>query len=272
MFFQFDEKDDTLFISSEDKAWDCEVSGFDVGPDLWAAGGGDTTDHIIPANVLWPDNSARLPFVCVLKDDKTVSVKKEEVTTSPTKSACGADVSPGKKHGKRVREEWKVSTKAEEKTCSSNTTQPCNSKRSSGNESSSSSSNNSNTSRDTKHSPVKSEDCEVSAVKQEASTPTEDVIASLLRRTGICVREEGVVRARWEEVVREEENYQPDHPSLNLVHEEEDALGKRAVVVSTIFRYSIVPCRVQLFSSKCQQSFGIYRGNNIFFIFYSFRI
>lgn len=165
-------------------------------------------------------------------------VKKESDSTpaSPTKE--------GRKPGKRVREQWTVSpTKAEEKPCSSNSSNNTTT-HSSSNSNSSSDSNNSNTSRDTATNPVKSEDniCDVSAVKSESDITTEDVIASLLRRTGITVRGEGEVRRRWRDVVREEENYQPDTPSLNLVHESEDALGRRAVAVSTIFRnLSFVP-------------------------------
>jgi len=237
--FQFEEKDSTLFVSSEDKNWDEVALGFDAGPDLWAAGGGDVTDHIVPANALWPESRATLPFVRVIPSGKEeVLVKKESDSTpaSPTKE--------GRKPGKRVREQWTVSpTKAEEKPCSSNSSNNTTT-HSSSNSNSSSDSNNSNTSRDTATNPVKSEDniCDVSAVKSESDITTEDVIASLLRRTGITVRGEGEVRRRWRDVVREEENYQPDTPSLNLVHESEDALGRRAVAVSTIFRnLSFVP-------------------------------
>jgi len=70
----------------------------------------------------------------------------------------------------------------------------------------------------------------------------EDVIASLRRRTGILVKDEAAVRRRWAAPVLEEENYQPDQASLNLVTESEDALGRRAIAVSTIFRnLSFVP-------------------------------
>ena len=49
----------------------------------------------------------------------------------------------------------------------------------------------------------------------------------------------------------EEENFQPDCASLNLVKESKDNLGKRAIVVSTIFRnLSFVPGNETLLSSN----------------------
>jgi len=195
-------------------------------------------------------------------------VKKEESSSaSPTKNS--ELVSPGKKHGKRVpREEWKVNAKAEEKsTPTTNNSHPSSSS------SSSSSSNNSNTTTREPSLTVKSEqgggDTESSSEKpqkqpennnsavndvdkdnktnnqesqQETTTTQEDVIESLARRTGISLRDEAGARRRWSRPVLEEENYQPDQASLNLVTEAEDALGRRAVAVSTIFRnLSFVP-------------------------------
>ncbi len=46
---------------------------------------------------------------------------------------------------------------------------------------------------------------------------------------------EAVLR-RLVKPVLEEENYQPDHASLNLVQEPQDLLGRRGICVSTIFR------------------------------------
>lgn len=70
----------------------------------------------------------------------------------------------------------------------------------------------------------------------------EDPVESLRRRTGLILRDPEAVRRRWVEPVLEEENYQPDQASLNLVTESQDALGRRAIAVSTIFRnLSFVP-------------------------------
>lgn len=264
VLFQFEEKDDTLFINEDERDWDPEVLGFSSAPDLWADGGGDTTDHIIPANALWAD--IRLPFVRILKDGKdkiSMSLAKKE-----TEVVKNSEISPGKKHGKRVREEWKVSSKSEEKpACNSNssnsninTSQPSDSRSSSNSGSSSSSSNTRREGDEGKEEVkkgendpvVKSEQSEESAVKTENVEPetVEDVLEALKRRTGIQVRDEAEVRRRWDYKILEEENYQPDQASLNLVSDAEDTLGRRAICVSTIFRnLSFVPGNESLLGS-----------------------
>lgn len=99
---------------------------------------------------------------------------------------------------------------------------------------------------------VKSEQSEESAVKTENVEPeaVEDVLEALKRRTGIQVRDETEVRRRWDNKILEEENYQPDQASLNLVSDAEDTLGRRAICVSTIFRnLSFVPGNESLLGS-----------------------
>ena len=89
----------------------------------------------------------------------------------------------------------------------------------------------------------------------------DDPVASLRRRTGLILRDAAAVRARWAEPVLEEENYQPDQASLNLVTESQDALGRRAIAVSTIFRnLSFVPGNEPILgkahSSSCELLLG----------------
>ena len=201
----------------------------------------------------------------ILKDGK------DKISVSPVKKETevvkNSEISPGKKHGKRVREEWKVSSKTEEKpACNSNssnsdtnTSQPSDSS-----SSSNSSSSSSNTRREGEEGKeeevkkgendplVKSEQSEESAVKTENVEPeaVEDVLEALKRRTGIQVRDETEVRRRWDNKILEEENYQPDQASLNLVSDAEDTLGRRAICVSTIFRnLSFVPGNESLLGS-----------------------
>ena len=201
----------------------------------------------------------------ILKDGK------DKISVSPVKKETevvkNSEISPGKKHGKRVREEWKVSSKTEEKpACNSNssnsdtnTSQPTDSS-----SSSNSSSSSSNTRREGEEGKeeevkkgendplVKSEQSEESAVKTENVEPeaVEDVLEALKRRTGIQVRDETEVRRRWDNKILEEENYQPDQASLNLVSDAEDTLGRRAICVSTIFRnLSFVPGNESLLGS-----------------------
>ena len=70
----------------------------------------------------------------------------------------------------------------------------------------------------------------------------EDIIDKIHRFTGILLRDPDSARKRWNKDNLEDENYVRDEPSLQLVSEAEDNLGKRAVCVSTILRnLSFVP-------------------------------
>jgi len=67
-------------------------------------------------------------------------------------------------------------------------------------------------------------------------------LETIRERTGIIVQTGPGVEERWNKTVLEEENFQPDCASLNLVSEWQDNLGRRAIVVSNIFRnLSFVP-------------------------------
>ena len=78
-----------------------------------------------------------------------------------------------------------------------------------------------------------------------------DPLEVLRERTRIIVQGGLGFESRWPKTVLEEENFQPDCASLNLVKESQDNLGKRAVVVSTIFRnLSFVPGNETLLPSN----------------------
>ena len=78
-----------------------------------------------------------------------------------------------------------------------------------------------------------------------------DPLEVIRERTGIVVKTGAGFESRWSTTVLEEENFQPDCASLNLVGENQDNLGKRAVVVSTIFRnLSFVPGNETILSSS----------------------
>ena len=49
---QFDEQKDKLFVVDDERGWDGVGCGFEAGEELWAAGGGNETDHIHPADNL----------------------------------------------------------------------------------------------------------------------------------------------------------------------------------------------------------------------------
>jgi len=85
-----------------------------------------------------------------------------------------------------------------------------------------------------------------SEVKSEAvedeEPPPEDIIDKIKRLTGITVRDPDLVRQQWKEELLEDENFVRDEPSLHLVSEANDSIGRRAVCLSTIFRnLSFVP-------------------------------
>jgi len=77
---------------------------------------------------------------------------------------------------------------------------------------------------------------------EEDQEEKEDIIDKIKRLTGIEIQDADAVRSRWAEEALEDENYVRDEPSLHLVSEANDNLGKRAVCISTIFRnLSFVP-------------------------------
>ena len=90
--------------------------------------------------------------------------------------------------------------------------------------------------------------------KEEADKEVEeekDPLEVIRERTGIVVKTGAGFESRWSTTVLEEENFQPDCASLNLVQECQDNLGKRAVAVSTIFRnLSFVPGNESILSSS----------------------
>lgn len=269
MEFEIDDCEDTLFLLDEERNWDSTNSGFHSGLEVWAAGGGLETDHIISAVGPCLDTSV-VPFVRVLKDlrvgdgVKTPTTSNKAVTNSKdTNNASdglnhknNSDVtSPGKTPKKKVpRETWKVSTNPI-KTENEKTTTPVSNGTSSFSVTNLTNSTStdvkdaktkSTTENETKSTPVNDEkatsDSAVKVEKVEPEEEPEDVVDSVMKRTGIVLKEKDALRKRWVEPILEEENYQPDMPSLSLVSENQDNIGKRAIAVSNIFRnLSFVP-------------------------------
>ena len=70
----------------------------------------------------------------------------------------------------------------------------------------------------------------------------EDVVDKIHRLTGIVLQDPESARNLWSRENLEDENYVRDEPSLQLVSDTNDNLGKRAVCISTILRnLSFVP-------------------------------
>ena len=77
---------------------------------------------------------------------------------------------------------------------------------------------------------------------EEAEPEPEDIVDKIHRLTGIALKDPDLARKLWNKVNLEDENYVRDEPSLQLVSETNDSIGKRAVCVSTILRnLSFVP-------------------------------
>ena len=72
--------------------------------------------------------------------------------------------------------------------------------------------------------------------------PKEDIVEKIQRLTGIVFRDPDAARKRWHSESLEDENYMKDEPSLHLISDCHDNIGKRAVCISTILRnLSFVP-------------------------------
>ena len=114
--------EDVLFLLEEERDWDSSAAGFHSGLEVWTAGGGSETDHVVPAAGPTLDSQI-MPFVRVLKDlrngDKMPLTPNKAVNNPNNNNASdglnhknNSDVtSPGKTSKKKVpREEWKLST------------------------------------------------------------------------------------------------------------------------------------------------------------------
>lgn len=262
--FEYEDREDELFVLDDEQDWDWAAQGFHSGSELWLAGGGSETSHIHPADLqLTPP----LPFVRVLRDLRGTGLGGIVQSKKGTKEGDGGAVrdhkdsvavSPGKKHGKTaLREVWKVETKprhpkpADLEKDKENTKLVTDSKNNSDKQSvvdkinatqviKSELSNTASPESAVKSEPASDES--TGGSKVEDKDKDIDPLQDIRERTGIVVKEGAGYESRWTNTVLEEENFQPDCASLNLVTENQDNLGKRAIVVSTIFRnLSFVP-------------------------------
>lgn len=94
---------------------------------------------------------------------------------------------------------------------------------------------------DTNSQEVNGIDHEAKASEAEAE-PVEDIIDKIKRLTGVVFRDPDEARARWSQKDLEDECYARDEPSLCLVTDFQDSVGRRAMCISTILRnLSFVP-------------------------------
>lgn len=223
------DKDEQLFVRDEGpKDWDGEGLLMAQGSTHWDNGGGNTTDHIVTH---FGADLGLAPFVRLLKDLGTKLKQEppeEENNTNVSKTKKG---SPSKNNTKPTRsssrnkldqQQPKVNGEVKIEPSSEQKEQQSDNNKNSINKSS-------------------SNNADTEAMEAETE-PQEDIIDKIKRLTGITIRDPDMVRQRWKEEALEDENYVRDEPSLHLVSEANDNLGKRAATVSNILRnLSFVP-------------------------------
>jgi len=244
--YQVDDQDDKLFVIEDDRDWDTLTDHLHTGEELFDLGVGQDTGYIVPADQERP----YLPFVRIIKDLRS-SLLDSPKKASKEHSSENLKVSPSKKHRKRLLEEWKVTPAKEEKEKGSEKLEKTSESSSNKNSNSSNVNGEVNVKSSSQPAVIKpepvSEDVTVKAEsfatnEKEPSSHEKDPLEELREKTGIIVKPGAGYESRWNEAVLEEENYQPDCASLNLVTDWQDNLGKRAIVASTIFRnLSFVP-------------------------------
>ena len=178
---QIDEREDELFVTDHNRAWDDLDGGFESGMSHWINGGGNTTVHVVTH---FAADLEKARFARTLEDSPNIkeAIKKE----------------------KRKAEPKVVDVKIEADDVNNKVTE--------------------------EHS---------SSCEEESE---EDIVDKIQRLTGIVLRDPELARQRWSKTNLEDENYVRDEPSLQLISEANDNLGKRAVCVSTILRnLSFVP-------------------------------
>ena len=201
---EFVERDEELFVTDEDRAWDYAPRSEDAFPasELWARGGGLSTSHVMPA--FSPDMAGLVPFVRLLKDMASpAGGDRAKSRPSPSKR--------GKKGAAKEEKAKAASSEAPSKEIKSEAAEE-----------------------------VEGEGGGDS--KEDIPAQPEDIVDKIRRLTGIVLRDPEAARRRWSEESLEDECYMRDEPSLHLVSESQDSLGRRAVAVSTILRnLSFVP-------------------------------
>ena len=245
--YQVDESEDKLFVIDDDRSWDTQTDICHSGEDLFAFGVGLETNHIVPAD----EERPHLPFVRVIKELRSSLVESHKKATKDHSNESLNKVSPSKKHRKRFIEEWKVlPAKPEEKTEKEKPSEALNNKNSNVNGETTTRNNSSSVPAVIKPEPTENSSVTVKSEpstnsdkdSSESRTVEKDPLEALREKTGIIVKKGEGFETRWNESVLEEENYQPDCASLNLVSDWQDNLGKRAIAISTIFRnMSFVP-------------------------------
>ena len=204
-------REDELFVAdSEDdeettKPWDTSTIDCASGTAHWMHGGGNLTNHILTQ---FSSDNDTVQFVRVLKELKpSVKLEKEEDTSAGGNNSISGSSS-------------KIST---------------------------------GINSESKQEPTDSDDYKAeptggdisSNIQHQATAAeeeSEDIVDKIRRLTGIVFRDPDSARKRWKAESLEDENYSKDEPSLHLISELHDTIGKRAVCVSTILRnLSFVP-------------------------------
>ena len=225
------DKDETLFVHGDDKGWDTEGALMAQGSTHWDNGGGNSSDHIVTH---FGADLDLVPFVRLLKDLRP-KLKQEQDRIADEASNATTNVSSSllAKNAKNNNNKKQVASEIVlPKVNGEIKVEEIESSASSKDTKKQSDNNNKSATSTTKTDPD----------QPDGDDPTEDIIEKIERLTGITFRDPDVIRQRWKEEALEDENYVRDEPSLHLVTEANDSLGKRAATVSNILRnLSFVP-------------------------------
>ena len=236
------DRQDALFVRDDGpRDWDGEGQLMAQGSTHWDNGGGNSTDHIVTH---FGADLGLAPFVRLLKD-LGPKLKKEQPDDQQSAANAANVVKTTKKGGSPTKNNnntkstrsSRSSSKLEQASASENQQQQPKVNGEIKVEATEESE-----TADTSDSSINKKGVSKADELLETNEPQEDIIDKIKRLTGITIRDPDMVRQRWKEEALEDENYVRDEPSLHLVSEANDNLGKRAATVSNILRnLSFVP-------------------------------
>lgn len=235
---EVDMQENALFVSDDVRSWDPFQDAVEVSSIQWAMGGGNSTEHVVPPFV---GDMGVVPFVRLLKElnpakyaeakrqqeilekeQKEKESKSKVMLNGPIKLEEDAEaVTDGEATIKSEPDANDHEEKGDESIPNVQQPPTTDDEAATGTSSSSSSS---------------------SSTTVPGAPENEDIVDRIKRLTGIVLRDPEMARQRFKEESLEDECYMRDEPSLHLVTDAQDSIGRRAVCVSTILRnLSFVP-------------------------------
>lgn len=227
------DRDDELFIIDGERSWDQKSRVIDCfsGAVHWMNGGGESTGHVITH---FNSDLCMAKFVRVLKDLKIGECDVNNKDGSKRENAGRQSLSSTSASRSCVQSQKKSLLNGG--NLSDEDDREPSSKVSSGMEEGPSSL----LGKDGSENLDAKEDNDEKM--EDMEDENEDAVDKAMRLSRVLFRDPEEVRKKWKIEDLEEENYVRDDPSLDLVTDTQDSIGRRAVCISTIFRnLSFVP-------------------------------